>query len=108
MPSLLEMDKELRAFATTRPVTSSELEAAIANRTLRLPGARESLRAVSSTVEQIFEFGYPDDYFDTYASKVRACGRGTSMMSHGQFCIPTIWYGLLSGIGRRSRPEFAL
>lgn len=69
--SFAEVDKELRNFATARPVTDAELQAAIENRTLSLPGSRESLRSVASTVQQIVEFGYPDDYFDTYAAKVR-------------------------------------
>jgi zinc protease len=69
--SLVEMNRELHNFATTRPVTEAELEAAIGNRTLRLAGSRESLRSVANTVQQIVEFGYPDDYFDTYVAKVR-------------------------------------
>ena len=43
----------------------------MSNRTLSLPGSRESLSAVVSTVRDIVEYGYPDDYFDTYAAKVR-------------------------------------
>ncbi|HWD99215.1 MAG TPA: pitrilysin family protein, partial [Bryobacteraceae bacterium] len=69
--SLVEMNKELHDFGGARPVTDAELEAAIANRTLKLPGSRESLRSVEGTVEEMVEYGYPDDYFDTYAAKVR-------------------------------------
>ena len=32
----------------------------------------ESLRSVTATVEQMVEYGYPDDYFDHYASKAKA------------------------------------
>ena len=70
--SLVEMNRELRDFAAARPVTETELQVAIENRTLSLPGSRESLRSVAATIEQIVEFGYPDDYFDTYAAKVRS------------------------------------
>ena len=70
--SLAEMNKELHDFAGARPVTDAELQAAIANRTLKLPGSRESLRSVANTVEEMVEYGYPDDYFDHYASKVKA------------------------------------
>jgi zinc protease len=69
--SLVEMNRELHNFGTARPVTEAELAAAIGNRTLRLAGSRESLRSVANTVQQIVEFGYPDDYFDTYVAKVR-------------------------------------
>ena len=37
-----------------------------------MPGSRESLRSVAGTVEEMVEYGYPDDYFDHYASKVKA------------------------------------
>jgi zinc protease len=70
--SLAEMNRELHDFEGNRPVTDAELQAAIANRTLKLPGSRESLRSVAGTVEQMVEYGYPDDYFDNYASKVKA------------------------------------
>jgi zinc protease len=69
--SLAEINRELRDFGSAKQVTSPEFQAAIENRTLSLPGARESLRSVTSTVQQIVEFGYADDYFDTYAAKVR-------------------------------------
>jgi zinc protease len=65
------MNKELHAFAAAKPVTDTELQAAVSNRTMSLPGSRESLRSVVSAVQEMVEFGYPDDYFDTYAAKVR-------------------------------------
>jgi zinc protease len=71
MESVVEMNKELHDFGGARPVTDTELEAAIANRTLKLAGSREALRSVESTVEEMVEYGYPDDYFDTYATKVK-------------------------------------
>ena len=70
--SVAEMNRELHDFGRNRPVTDAELEATIANRTLKLPGSHESLRSVTSTVEEMVEYGYPDDYFDHYASKVKA------------------------------------
>jgi zinc protease len=74
--SLAEMNKELHDFATAKPVTGPELQAAVDNRTLSLPGSRESLSSVVSTVREMLEFGYPDDYFDTYSAKVRSVGVG--------------------------------
>ncbi len=69
--SLAETNKELRDFAAAKPVTDAELQATVSNRTLSLPGSHESLRSVVSAVQEIVEFGYPDDYFDNYAAKVR-------------------------------------
>ena len=70
--SLAEVNREMHEFASGKPVSQGELEAAVDNRTLSLPGSRESLRAVLGTIQDMVEFGYPDDYFDTYASKVKA------------------------------------
>jgi zinc protease len=70
--SLSEMNQELHEFAAAKPVTETELQAAVSNRLLSLPGSHESLASVVSTVRAIVEFGYPDDYFDTYAAKVRS------------------------------------
>jgi zinc protease len=70
--SLAEMNKELHEFAAAKPVTDTELQATVSNRTMSLPGSRESLVSVVSAVQEIVEFGYPDDYFNTYAAKVRS------------------------------------
>lgn len=69
--SLAEMNQQFHDFGTARPVTDEELRLAVANRTMSLPGSREALQSVLGTVEQMVEFGYPDDYFDNYAAKVR-------------------------------------
>lgn len=74
--SLAEMDKDLHEFAGVKPVSDAELQAAAADRTMKLAGSRESLSAVLSTVRDIVEYGYPDDYFDTYAAKVRKLTTG--------------------------------
>jgi zinc protease len=37
-----------------------------------LPGSRETLEALSQSIVDLVQFGLPDDYYDTYAGKVRA------------------------------------
>jgi len=70
--SMDEMNKELHAFAAAKPVTDAELQATVGNRTLSLPGSHESLQSVVGTVQEMVEFGYPDDYYDSYAAKVKS------------------------------------
>ncbi len=70
--SLLEIDKELKGIVGDRPATEPELEKAKANETLRLPGSRETMSAVGSSILELVQFGLPDDYYQTYAGKVRA------------------------------------
>ena len=70
--SLLEINKELRALLANRPVTAEELARIQANETLSLPGSRETLNAVGFSITDLVQFGWPDNYYDTMAGKIRA------------------------------------
>jgi zinc protease len=70
--SLVEVNKELRALLADGPVTGEELARIQANETLTLPGSRETLNAVGSSITDLVQFGWPDNYYDTMAGKIRA------------------------------------
>jgi zinc protease len=70
--SMIEVDRELRGILGPRPVSAEELSKAQANLTLTLPGNWETMDAVKSSLEQMVTFGLPDDYFETYAQRVRS------------------------------------
>ena len=70
--SLAEVNKELRAIIADRPATEEELARIQANETLRLPGSRETLDSVGSSITDLLQFRWPDDYYDTMAGKIRA------------------------------------
>ncbi len=70
--SIVEIDRELREYLTTRPPTADELEKAKASRTLKLPGRNETTSGLLSSLNEIALFGYSDDYFETYAKDVNA------------------------------------
>ncbi|HET9803608.1 MAG TPA: pitrilysin family protein, partial [Candidatus Acidoferrum sp.] len=70
--SLVEMNKEFHDVVGSRPLSQEELEKVQANETLSLPGSRETQNAVGSSIVDLVQFGLPDDYYETYASKVRA------------------------------------
>jgi zinc protease len=70
--SLAEVGKDLRAFLTDQPVTSQELAQVQANRTLSLPGSRETLNSVGSSITDLIQFRWPDNYYDTMAGKIHA------------------------------------
>ena len=70
--SLVEMNKEFRGIVGEHPVGSDELAKIQANETLKLPGSRETLDALGQSIIDVVQFGLPDDYYDTYAGKVRA------------------------------------
>jgi zinc protease len=70
--SMVEINKELRGIVGDHPVNAEELAKIQANETLSLPGSRETLDALGQSIVDIVQFGLPDDYYDTYAGKVRA------------------------------------
>ncbi len=70
--SLSELNKEVRGIVGDKPPTPAELAKVQANETLSLPGSRETINAVGNSIEQLVEYGLPDDYYDKYAGRVRA------------------------------------
>jgi len=70
--SIVELQKELADVTSTRPVTKDELDMAQSNLTLALPGDWETNGEVMGAINDLVRFGLPDDYWSTYASKVRA------------------------------------
>ncbi|MGC1485030.1 MAG: pitrilysin family protein [Candidatus Acidiferrum sp.] len=70
--SLDEMNKQFRGILGDKPVTADELTRIQANETLSLPGSFETLNAVGQSMNDIVQFGLPEDYYETYAGKVRA------------------------------------
>jgi zinc protease len=70
--SLVEMNKEIEGILKTRPVTPEELTRIQANETLSLPGSRETIGSVGSSIMDLLQYGWPDNYYDTMAGKIRA------------------------------------
>jgi zinc protease len=70
--SMAEMNKEFRAVLGDRPISAEELAKIQANETLSLPGSRETITEVGQSIENLIHFGLPDDYYETFAGKVRA------------------------------------
>ena len=70
--SMQEIAKEMREVIGTRPVTNEEFTKVKNNQVLELPGSWETMGAVSGSIGNLVRFGYPDDYYQTYAGKVKA------------------------------------
>jgi zinc protease len=70
--ALIEMNKEFRGIIGDKPISAEELAKIQANETLKLPGSRETLESLTQALVDIVQFGLPDDYYDTYAGKVKA------------------------------------
>jgi len=53
-------------------LTQQELASVQDNQTLSLPGSRETQDEVGGSINELVQYGLPDDYYDTLASKIRA------------------------------------
>src|SRR6202022_341812 len=65
-------NKEFRGLLTDRPLSAEELTRIQLNETLSLPGSRETIDSVGQSILELIQFGLPDDYYETFAGKVRA------------------------------------
>ena len=69
--SAVELGKELREVLSSKPITDEETAKAVSNQTLELPGSWETMNAVGGSIADIVRYGLPDNYYQTYAEKVR-------------------------------------
>ena len=104
--ALVELDKEVRGFRADHPATAAELARVQASQTLRLPGSRETIGQVMGSIEHIVEYGLPDDYYETYAARVRALTLADIAKSAAEVVHPAqlVWVV----VGDRSRIEAAI
>jgi zinc protease len=72
MESMAELRREMTEYLSDNPPTADELERVVAASTLSLPGRWETASAVLSDLAEIVAYDLPDDYWDTYAERVRS------------------------------------
>ena len=73
--SVREIYKEISEFVDHRPATQTEVDRAKSQRTLTLPGRWETGGAVAADLVRLYRFGLNQDYWDTYADRVRDLNR---------------------------------
>ncbi len=73
--SVAEVHKELTAFVGKAPVNVEEFNRVQDDRVLRLAGQWETIAAVQSSVAWQVGYGFPDDYFQGMAERLRALKR---------------------------------
>ena len=69
--SMAEIRKELSDFLSSDPANQDELDKVKANNTLSLPGRWETSGAVLRDINEIVTYKLDDDYWDSYADRVR-------------------------------------
>jgi zinc protease len=70
--SMAEVNKELHGVLRDKQISNEELARAKDSVTLSLPGSRERAAAVLGSIAEIEQYGLPQNYFETYTSKVQA------------------------------------
>ena len=86
--SLAELVKELHDVASSRPLTDSEVQGAKDRETLTLAGRWETGSAVSGALQEMATYGLPDDYYQTYASHIRALSASDISKAVSDFVKP--------------------
>jgi zinc protease len=91
--SILEIIKELDDIAGARPIRGEEFASIMRTQTLGLPGRWATLTALEAAAIQLLNYRYPDDYFSTYARRVRALGEPALEAAARKFIRPSevIW-----------------
>ena len=72
--SIQELVKEIQGITGEKPPVEAELVKAVTDKTLRLSGTWETMGHVAGSMAEIVRFGLPDDYYRTYAGRIRALG----------------------------------
>jgi zinc protease len=70
--SLVAINDELRGILADHPLSQEELAVVQDSETLSLPGSRETQQEVGGFINELVQFGLPDDYYETMAAKIRA------------------------------------
>jgi predicted Zn-dependent peptidase len=70
--SLVELDRQITDFVTTKGVTKEELDRVVTNNVNQLPGEFETAGAVLGAMMNIDMLHRPDNYYETLAPEYRA------------------------------------
>ncbi|MAW99387.1 MAG: peptidase M16 [Sphingomonas sp.] len=71
-PSIAAMTGDMKAFLSTKGITSAELERTISGAIRELPGSFQTAGDVLGALESNARYGRPDNYYETLASRYRA------------------------------------
>jgi zinc protease len=102
--TMQELLKELQGILGAIPITGEELTKAKASRMLTLPGQWETMDAVGESLGEIVRYGLPDDYFNTYADKVKALGMDDMKSAAGTVVHPDNLVWVVVGDREKTEP----
>jgi zinc protease len=86
--SIVEVQKEIAAIAGERPIRGDEFASIMRTQTLSLPGRFATLASLENAAVQIVNYRYPDEYFATYARRVRTLTEDSLAQAARKFIRP--------------------
>ena len=91
--SMAEVLKEIKDVAGGRPIAGPEFASIMRNMTSRLPGRFETLSSLENAALQIVNYGLPDDYWSSYAARMRGLTEAQLATAAKKFIRPNeiIW-----------------
>ena len=91
--AMREVQKELRGVAGERPLVGAEYESIMRGMTSRLPGRFSTLAALEAAGLETVNLGLADDYWNKYASNVRALSPEQLNAASSKFIKPdeAVW-----------------
>lgn len=69
--SMLEVQKEVSEYVSSKPATENELNKVKLNNTLSLAGTWETMGAVGGSLSEMIVYNLPQNYFETYSERVK-------------------------------------
>ena len=69
--TMVEIKGELEGILGKRPITNDEFANARNGRILGLPGRWETMRAVMASLQEVVQYGLPDDFYQRYPSLIQ-------------------------------------
>ncbi len=69
--TLAEIQSELEGILGKKPITMDEFSNAKSSKVLVLPGQWETIASIENSMEEILQYGLPDDYYQKYPDMVR-------------------------------------
>ncbi len=86
--AIVEVLKELKDIAAARLIRGEEFGSIMRTQTLGLPGRFATLASLENAAITQLNYGYPDDYFATYAQRVRELNEQDLATAAAKFIRP--------------------
>lgn len=102
-----ELRREFTELASVRPISAEELERVKSDTTLAMPGKWETLSSVGGALGELAYRGLPDDYWTTFAERVRATSAAELTAAAAKVVRPADVVWVIVGDRMKIAPELA-